>query len=71
MLDSVKEDLKKWTMALVNGDISEADFKDLLLGQKDLIKMVALKQKGLALIQADKFKSAVFDLIVNTIVAAA
>lgn len=68
LLDTLKDNLKNWSEELAAGDLSEEDFKDLVLGQKDIIKMVALKQKGLMQAKADKFKSDVLNLITNTII---
>lgn len=67
ILDSLKSNLKKWTQQLEDGDLSLDDFKFLVLAQKDLIEMVALKQAGVAMIEAVKFKNSVFNLIINTI----
>ena len=69
LLSNMEADLKTWTAQLERGDLSTADFKDLVLGQKDLIKMVSLKQAGLAQIQIDQFKKGVLDLVVNTLSA--
>jgi hypothetical protein len=69
VLDTLKDDLKNWTQELVSGQLSEDDFKDLVLGQKDELEMVALKEAGLAEIQVDQFKIDVFNLITTTICA--
>jgi hypothetical protein len=69
VLETLKADLKNWTQELVSGQLTEADFKDLVLGQKDELEMVALKEAGLAEIQADQFKIDVFNLITSTICA--
>jgi hypothetical protein len=68
LLGNMKEDLKNWTNELAKGEISKEDFKDLVLGQADLIEMAALKHKGLAKVKVDKFKSDVLNLVINTIV---
>jgi hypothetical protein len=68
LLDFMKENLKTWTIQLAEGKLSKADFEFLVLGQKELIEMNALRQAGLALIKADEFKNSVFNLITNTIV---
>ena len=69
VLDTLQDDLKNWTQELVSGQLSEDDFKDLVLGQKDELEMVALKEAGLAEIQVDQFKIDVFNLITTTICA--
>lgn len=70
ILDSMKDNLQNWTTQLANGEISPADFKFLVLGQKDLLEMVALKQAGLLLVQIDEFRNGVLNLIVNTVTGA-
>jgi hypothetical protein len=67
ILDELKGNLQTWAQALADGKLSKEDFGDLLLGQKDLLEMVALKQAGLAVIQADQFKNDVMNLIKTTI----
>jgi hypothetical protein len=67
LLTTMKDDLVRWIQLLADGKITKAEFETLLLGQKDLIAMSALKQAGLALARIDEFKSAVFNLIINTV----
>ena len=50
ILDDLENNIKKWSNMLTEGDIDEADFKSLLLGEKDLLKMKALTKAGLAAI---------------------
>src|ERR1035437_6397839 len=59
-LIAIEDDLTNWTNLLAERQLLPADFKDLVLGQKDLLKMVALKQAGIAEAQLDQFKQAVF-----------
>jgi len=44
LLDKVKDNLKTWTQQLSDGKQSKEDFEFLVLSQKDLIEMNALKQ---------------------------
>ena len=69
LLNELKADLANWTQELLNKQLSEDDFKDLVLGQKDEIEMVALKEAGIAEIKADQFKIDVINLIITTITA--
>jgi hypothetical protein len=62
-LDDSKEDLKRWTRLLEEGAISKRDFESLVKGQKDLAKMEALKQAGLAAVEVDRFRKNLFDRI--------
>ena len=65
-LDDAEEDLKTWTRLLEKGELSEADFRSLVKGKKDLARMEALKQAGLAAVEIDKFRDALADRIVGT-----
>ena len=65
-LQKTRADLERWTKALAKGQLSKADFEWLLQGKKDLAVMEALKQEGLALVEVDKFRSSLVDLVVNT-----
>ena len=70
LLHLLQDDLKKYGQALADGKITEDQFKILLLGDEDLVKMSALTQAGLAQAAADAFKTEVFNTIVNTVLAA-
>jgi hypothetical protein len=63
----IKDDLIRWTEELANGEITKAEFELLLIGQKDLVKMTALKQTGLTLARIDEFKTGIFNLIIETV----
>ena len=66
-LDSIKDNLKLWTQQLASGELSTDDYEFLMLGQKDLIKMNTLKQAGITLIEADKFKNNLLDIVIKTV----
>lgn len=67
ILDVLKTQLQRYATGLANGDLTSKEFKDLLFGQKAEIEMVALKRAGISLVEADKFKSEVFNAIVTTV----
>ena len=67
LLDDMKENLKTWTLQLANGELSKDDFEFLVLAQKELIEMHALKQAGISLIQTDEFKNSLLNLFTKTI----
>src|SRR5664280_1999669 len=67
LLDKVKDNLKTWTQQLSDEELSKEDFEYLVLAQKELIEMNALKQAGLAAIQIDDLKDKLLNLIVNTV----
>jgi hypothetical protein len=66
-LEDTKENLKRWTVLLIEKRLTTADFEWLVLSQKDLAQMVALKQAGLSLIRIDQFRNSLLNLIVDTI----
>jgi len=67
LLATLKDDLGRWTRLLAEGQITKKEFETLLIGQKDLIEMNALKQAGLTLVKIDEFKSGIFDLIIDSV----
>ena len=67
LIEDMKMDLNRWALQLAEGKLSKTDFEYLVLGQKELIQMNALKQAGLSLIKADEFKNNILNLIVNTV----
>lgn len=64
-LEDSKEDLERWTRLLDEGRLSEKDFESLVKGQKDLAKMEALKEAGLAAVEVDRFRKSLFDRIIG------
>ena len=67
ILDLLKTQLKRYTEQLANGELTNKEFKDLILGQKAEIEMAALKRAGITLVEADKFKASILNLIINTV----
>ena len=67
VLQSLKDDLQRWTQELENKQLTLDDFTYLLQEEKDLDEMVALKQAGLAEVQIDEFKNALVNMIVGTV----
>jgi len=65
-LRKAKADLQRWTKALARGQLTKQDFAWLVEGKRDLAEMVALKQAGLALVQMDKFRNSLLDLVIDT-----
>jgi len=63
-LDAVKADLKKWARQYAEGKLSKEDFEFLVKGKKDLARMEALTQAGLAAIRVDRIRMAMIDLII-------
>ena len=65
-LQSLQSDLKDWTKALANGDLSKDEFDFLLRGKADLAAMHALTQAGIAAVQVQQFRDALIDLVINS-----
>jgi hypothetical protein len=65
-LQSTQDDLKSWTKALANGDLSKDEFEFLLRGKADLAEMHALTQAGIAAVQVQKFRDALIDLVIDS-----
>lgn len=66
LLENLKQNLQTWTFQLAAGEISKEDFEFLVMGQKELIEMNILKQKGMALIKLDELKISLIKQIINT-----
>jgi len=66
LLENLKENLQNWTVQLALGAMTKEDFEFLVMGQKELIQMNLLKQKGMALIDLDKLKISLINQIVKT-----
>lgn len=67
LLATIKDDLIRRTELLEQQKITPKEFGDLMLGDKTLVQMAALTQKGLALAKVDAFKTGVFNLIIGTV----
>jgi len=65
-IEKSKEDLKRWTKLLAQGDINEQDVSDLVLAKKALAEMFALRQAGLTLIKLERFRKGFINLVVDT-----
>ena len=66
-LNSMKENIKKWSLQVVNKEISIEDFDFQIQTQKEEMEMVALKEAGLKEIELDKFKKGIVSIIVNKV----
>lgn len=66
LLEYLKQNLQIWTIQLAAGELTKEDFEFLVLGQKELIEMNFLKQKGMALIDLDKLKISLINQVIKT-----
>jgi hypothetical protein len=67
-VQQLRKDLKNWTAELARGEISQADFRWLLEGKKDLAALESLKQAGLLQARLQKFVNGVIEVAVNAAV---
>lgn len=67
VLNQLRGNLQVWTQKLAQKEEGLDDFKFFLEGQKESLKMFALKQAGLTLIEVDQFKSALLGNITATL----
>ena len=64
-LQDSKKDLKDWTEALANNELSQMEFETLVRGQIDLTKMKALTDAGIAGARINKLKDDLINLVVG------
>ena len=69
-LEATKAQAAIWAAQLAKGEINKKNFESLLRGERDLAKMEALKQAGLAQVAIDTFTRGIIDIIVNAVFAA-
>jgi hypothetical protein len=65
-LKRAEGDLKAWTIALHEGDLSQEEFENLVQGLKDLAVLAALTEKGIAAARLQKFREGLIDIVVKS-----
>jgi hypothetical protein len=65
-IQSARADLETWTAQLTKKEISPDEFADLVEGEKDLAKMEALKEAGLAMVKIQQFQADLIQTVINT-----
>lgn len=65
-IEKSKDDLQRWTMLLAKGHIVEQDFSDLVQAKKALAEIHILRQKGIALIKLERFRTGFINLVIDT-----
>jgi hypothetical protein len=66
--EKLKDDLQRWTTAIVEGTLTQEELEYLLQAKKDLAQMEALKQKGLAKARIAKLKNTLISAVVGSAV---
>ena len=67
LVEDMKEKLERWTILLAEGKLTPDDFKFLVLAQKELLEMNALRLLGISKIRLDEFKSKLLKLVIDTV----
>jgi len=67
VLNSMKANIKKWSLQVVNKEMTIDDLKFLMETQKEEMEMAALKEAGLKEIELDKFKNGIVGIVINKI----
>jgi ATP-dependent Clp protease ATP-binding subunit ClpA len=65
-IEKTKDDLERWIQQVQAGELSKQDFEWLLQGKKDLLEMHSLEQKGIAIVEINRFKGKLYALLVST-----
>lgn len=66
--EEAKQDLEKWTRQMAEGELTRVDLEWLIKGKKDLARMEALKQKGIAKAKIDEYRNAMLNTVVGSVV---
>lgn len=64
---NAKKDLEEWTRMAASGELSQEDLEWLIEAKKDLAKMEALKQKGIAKAKIDNLRSAIIETVAGSL----
>ncbi|MFV0591191.1 MAG: hypothetical protein ACK5M7_07385 [Draconibacterium sp.] len=67
LINSLETDIKKWSLMVLNGELSKSDLEWLVMAKKDLIEMIGLKNIGMAKIKIDELKNKLLGLVVTKI----
>ncbi len=69
-LDSMKDDLPRWSKALAQGLLTKDEFEQLLAGQKSLLKLHMLTAAGLTKTRLEQFRVALISLATKSVYSA-
>jgi hypothetical protein len=64
-LEKTKDDLKRYTSMLAQGQLTRQDFDDLVMAKKSLAEIHALRQAGVTLTKLERFRTELIDLVVD------
>lgn len=64
-LARLEADLQRWSKLLATGQLTGRDFADLVQARKALAEMHALTVQGLALLQIERFRTGLINLLID------
>jgi|GEM_PF-3115040 len=64
-LSGVEGDIKRWSLKLAAGTLSQEGYVALVQGSKDLAELHALKQKGVGQVMLNEFQDKMISIIIN------
>lgn len=67
VVEAVLDRSRAWTAAVIAGDLSLEEFKDLIEGEKDLLEMSALQKSVEAKVLAGTLKNALLEKLVEIV----
>ena len=65
-LDKAEANLKIWTAQLAVGQLTQAEFKNLVQGETDLTEIAGYTAAGISLTEAQRLRDAVTLSVINT-----
>lgn len=67
-IEKNNDDIKKWSMAVLEKRMEEDEFEDLVLNKRDNLELLVLQKIGESKIRRDKFIDSLSKCIINSIV---
>ena len=65
-LDKAEANLKRWLTELAGGQLTQAEFKNLVQGETDLTEIAGYTAAGMSLAEAQRLRDAVTLTVINT-----
>lgn len=66
-VEYIQPKLEEYALQLATGELGKDEFIDLVAGEKDLIKLAALKRMGIAAVSLDKFREGVLSALTASV----
>ncbi len=67
-MNKINDDLKNWSIAFSNGDITQEEFDSLIRGKKDFLEIETLQKIGEGKIRIDNLLNSITGLIVKNLI---